>query len=88
MAIDELYEGPHCVLSVVDNRRYNRLAFRVLDRDPTQADVRAFLAQFKGQLDQRGLRVRGLTTDGSALYPEVLKELWPGVRHQRCRFHD
>ena len=87
LAFDEVYDGPFCVLSVVDNRRYNRLAFRVLDRDPTQADVRAFLAQFKGQLDQRGLRVRGLTTDGSALYPEVLKELWPGVRHQRCRFH-
>jgi hypothetical protein len=87
LAIDELYEGPHCVLSVVDNRRYNRLAVRVLDHDPTQDDVRAFLAEFKGHLDQRGLVVRGLTTDGSALYPEVLKELWPGVRHQRCRFH-
>jgi Transposase len=87
LAIDELYEGPHCVLSVVDNRRYNRLAVRVLDHDPTQGDVRAFLAEFKAHLDQRGLRVRGVTTDGSALYPEVLKELWPGVRHQRCRFH-
>src|SRR5262249_30177886 len=41
----------------------------------------------KGQLDQRGLAVRGITTDGSALYPGVLKELWPGARHQRCRFH-
>lgn len=87
LAIDELYEGRHCILSVVDNRRYNRLAIRVLDHDPTQADVRAFLAEFKGQLDRRGLVVRGLTTDGSALYPEVLQELWPGVRHQRCRFH-
>jgi hypothetical protein len=87
LAIDELYEGPHGILSVVDNRRYNRLAFRVLDHDPTQDDVRAFLAEFKGHLDQRGLRVRGITTDGSALYPEVLQELWPAVRHQRCRFH-
>jgi hypothetical protein len=87
LAIDELYDGPHCILSVVDNRRYHRLAVRVLDHDPTQADVRAFLTELKGQLDQRGLVVRGLTTDGSALYPQVLKELWPGVRHQRCRFH-
>jgi hypothetical protein len=87
LAIDELYDGPHCILSVVDNRRYNRLAVRVLDHDPTQDDVRAFLTEFKGHLDQRGLVVRGLTTDGSPLYPEVLKELWPGVRHQRCRFH-
>jgi hypothetical protein len=87
LAIDELYEGPHCILSVVDNRRYRRLAVRVLDHDPTQEDVRAFLTEFKAQLDRRGLAVRGITTDGSALYPGVLKELWPAARHQRCRFH-
>jgi len=75
------------VLSIVDNRRYNRLAFRVLDHQPTRKDVRAFLSEFKAQLDKRGLRVRGITTDGSSLYPKVLKKLWPGVPHQRCRFH-
>ena len=87
LAIDELYTNPFCVLSIVDNRRYNRLAFRVLDHKPRRSDVRAFLTEFKVQLDQRGLRVRGITTDGSSLYPRVLKKLWPGVPHQRCRFH-
>jgi hypothetical protein len=87
LAIDEVYDGPFCLLSVVDNRRYNRLAFRVLDHDPTQDDVRAFLTEFKGQLDRRGLRVRGITTDGSALYPGVLQQLWPDARHQTCEFH-
>src|SRR5207237_1213041 len=82
LAIDEIYDGPFCILSVVDNRRYNRLAVRVLDHDPTQEDVRAFLSDFKEQLDKRGLRVRGITTDGSPLYPKVLKELWPKVPHQ------
>jgi hypothetical protein len=24
LAIDEVYDGPFCILSVVDNRRYNR----------------------------------------------------------------
>jgi hypothetical protein len=38
-------------------------------------------------LDKRGLKVRGITTDGSSLYPKVLKELWPGVPRQVCRFH-
>jgi hypothetical protein len=71
----------------VDNRRYQRLAFRVLDHDPTQDDVRAFLTEFKGQLDGRGLSVLGITTDGSSLYPAVLKELWPEARHQVCAFH-
>lgn len=72
---------------MVDNRRYHRLAYCVLEHDPTQDDVRAFLSAFQGQLDKRGLSVRGLTTDGSPLYPKVLKELWPEVPHQLCRFH-
>jgi Transposase len=87
LAIDEVYDGPFCILSVVDNRRYNRLAFRVLDHDPTEDDVRAFLTEFKGQLDKRRLGVFGITTDGSSLYPKVLKELWPTARHQICAFH-
>jgi Transposase len=87
LAIDEVYDGPFCILSVVDNRRYNRLAFRVLDHDPTEDDVRAFLSEFKGQLDRRGWSVFGITTDGSSLYPKVLKELWPTARHQICEFH-
>jgi Transposase len=87
LAIDEVYDGPFCILSVVDNHRYNRLAYRVLDHDPTQDDVRTFLSEFKAQLDKRGRSVRGLTTDGSTLYPEVFKELWPDVPHQVCEFH-
>jgi hypothetical protein len=87
LAIDEVYDGPFCILCVVDNRRYNRLAFRVLDHDPTQDDVLAFLGEFKGQLDGRGLSVLGITTDGSSLYPKVLKQLWPDVPHQLCKFH-
>src|SRR5207248_2728581 len=46
LAIDEVYDGPFGILSVVDNRRYQRLAFRVLDQDPTQGDVLAFLTEF------------------------------------------
>jgi transposase len=87
LAIDELYDGRFCVLSIVDNRRYQRLAFGVLDHKPTHQDVRAFLKEFKGQLDKRGLKVRGITTDGSPLYPKVLRKLWPDVPHQSCRFH-
>jgi len=87
LAIDEVYDGPFCILSVVDNRGYNRLAFRVLDHDPTQDAVLAFLTEFKSQLDRRGLDVCGVTTDGSSLYPKVLDELWPNARHQICEFH-
>lgn len=87
LAIDEVYDGPFCVLSIVDNRAFRRLAFHVLEHDPTQDDMRSFLADFKAQLEVRGLTVRGITTDGSSLYPTVLKELWPAAPHQICIFH-
>jgi Transposase len=87
LAVDEVYDGPFCILSVVDNRRYNRLSCCVLDHDPTHDDVRTYLTDLKAQLDRRGLSVRGITTDGSNLYPLILTELWPEVPHQLCEFH-
>src|SRR5207249_1794344 len=82
LAADEWYDGPFCVLSLVDNRAFIRLSFRVLEHDPTQNDIRRFLADFKARLDARGLAVLGVTTDGSELYPEPLHELWPDVPDQ------
>jgi hypothetical protein len=34
IAADELYDGPFCVLSIVDNRTFKRLLYQVLDHDP------------------------------------------------------
>jgi len=87
LAVDEVYDGPFCILSAVDNHRYHRLAFRVLDHDPNHNDIRSFLGELKTELDRRQLVVAGITTDGSALYPTPLQQLWPGVPHQVCRFH-
>lgn len=87
IAIDELYDGPFCVLSLVDNRRQTRLIYEVLDHDPTGADIERFLRRFRGELDARGLQVLGITTDGSSLYPEALQTVFPGVPHQVCEFH-
>lgn len=87
LAIDEVYDGPFCILSIVDNRRHRRLAFRVLEHDPTHTDIRSFLGDFKAHLESRQLQVKGITTDGSPLYPKPLAELWPDVRHQLCEFH-
>jgi Transposase len=87
IAVDELYDGPFCVLSLVDNHTFTRLTYRVLEKDPTQDDIRAFLGDFKAHLDARGLKVLGVTTDGSSLYPVPLAEVFPDVPHQVCRFH-
>ena len=35
----------------------------------------------------RGLTLCGVTTDGSALYPEPLREVFGKGRHQICQFH-
>src|SRR5499433_30991 len=87
VAADELYDGPFCILSAVDNRRYKRLLYDVLDHDPDHEDIRAFLGRLKTALTARGLTLRGITTDGSALYPVPLAEVFGGVRHQLCEFH-
>ena len=39
MAADELYDGPFCVLSIVDNRNFKRLFYEVLEHDPTHEDI-------------------------------------------------
>jgi hypothetical protein len=87
IAADELYDGPFCVLSIVDNRTFKRLSYHVLDRDPTQDNVAAFFGRFHQALEARGLTVQGITTDGSALYPEPIAAVFGAVPHQVCQFH-
>lgn len=87
IAADELYDGPFCVLSIVDNRTFKRLIYEVLDHTPTHEDMIHFVRRFRMELDKRALMLRGVTTDGSPLYPEPLALVFPGVAHQVCKFH-
>jgi hypothetical protein len=87
IAVDELYDGPFCVISIVDNRRFQRIMCEVLNRDPTHADVERLFLRFKAALDQRGLSLQGVTTDGSPLYPVPLAKVFGPVEHQLCEFH-
>jgi hypothetical protein len=87
IAADELYDGPFCVLSIVDNRTFKRLAYQVLDHDPTHADITAFFGAFQSALQQRGLQVRAITTDGSPLYPQPIAHVFGAIPHQLCEFH-
>jgi hypothetical protein len=59
VAADELYDGPFCMLSVVDNRCYKRILYEVLDHDPTHADIRAFLERLKTAMAARDLTLFG-----------------------------
>ena len=87
VAADELYNGPFCILSAVDNRCYKRILYDVLDHDPTHDDIRAFLTRLKTALQARNLILLGVTTDGSSLYPTPLGEVFGDVPHQICEFH-
>ncbi len=87
VAADELYDGPFCILSVVYNRCYKRILYDVLDHDPTHGDIRAFLRRLHTALSARNLSLLGVTTDGSALYPAPLAEVFGDVPHQICTFH-
>jgi hypothetical protein len=87
LAADELYDGPFCVLSIVDNRTFKRLFFQVLDHDPTQDDGIAFFRRFQLALQAHHLSVCGITTDGSPLYPAAIQHVWGDLPHQICEFH-
>jgi len=87
IAADELYDGPYCVLSIVDNRHFKRLLYEVLDHNPIEEDILRFFTRFQQALTARGLKIRGTTTDGSPLYPQAIVEAFGPVEHQVCQFH-
>jgi Transposase len=87
IAADELYDGPFCVLSIVDNRTFKRLLYQVLDHDPDHQDITAFFQRFRMALRLRGLKLKGVTTDASPLYPEPLRAVFGDIPHQICEFH-
>jgi hypothetical protein len=87
LAVDELYDGPFCVLSAVDARQQRRLLYEVLDHNPTQVDILCFLARLNDQIRARGHAVLGVTTDASPLYPQPIALVFGDVPHQVCEFH-
>jgi hypothetical protein len=52
-----------------------------------QEDILPFLERFQGALEARGLAVKGITTDGSPLYPAPIREVFGPIAHQVCEFH-
>ena len=60
IATDEVYDGPCCILSLVDNRTYKRLLYRVLPHDPKSEDILELLLAFQKILEHRELKLYGL----------------------------
>ena len=63
------------------------MTYRVLDHNPTHADIIRFFKDFKKKLDARSLTLQGITTDGSPLYPVPIEQVFGDVPHQICEFH-
>ena len=80
LAIDELYDGPFCVLSIVDNRTLQAaLLPSVKTMIRTQDDMLAFFQRFQAVLQTRHLTVRGITTRWFAVVSrDDSGRLWPG----------
>jgi len=87
LAVDELYDGPFCVLSAVDPHQQRRLLYEVLDHDPTQVDILWFLVRQHDHIRNRGGVVLGITTDASPLYPLPIRLAFGSLPHQVCEFH-
>jgi hypothetical protein len=87
VAVDELSEGPYCVLSAVENRQDKRGMYAVLDHDPNHDDIAAFLGRVKTALDERSVSLKGSTTDGAARSPAPIRTVCGEVPHQLCLFH-
>jgi Transposase len=47
----------------------------------------ALFRRFQQALTARGLTLQGITTDGSALYPEPIVAVFGAIPHQVCKFH-
>jgi hypothetical protein len=80
-------DGPFCVLCAVDAPKQRRLLYDVLDHDPDHDDIRRFLRRLQQAITARAGIVHGITTDGSALDPVPLAEIFESVPHQVCEFH-
>jgi transposase-like protein len=82
LCVDELHLGQFTLLLATDPIRDLPVAFALVSAND-QDHMRRFLKNLKNW----GLMPQVVITDGSNLYPAVLRELWSEADHQLCVFH-
>jgi hypothetical protein len=82
LCVDELHLGKFTLLLATDPIGDFPVAFALV-----AANDKEHLGRFLRNLKRSGLKVRVVVTDGSALYPDLVAELWPQAEHQLCVFH-
>lgn len=87
LCVDEVYQGEVALLLAADPAAPtgDRLVgYQLVQGAVDTATVEAFLRR----LAAAGIAPAQVITDGSPLYPPVLRKLWPTAAHQLCLFHE
>jgi Transposase len=82
LCVDELHLGQYTLLLATDPLSDIPVAFALVDKNDQD-----HMGRFLGNLKQHGLEPKVVITDGSSLYPTLLRTLWPDAEHQLCVFH-
>jgi Transposase len=82
VCVDELHLGHYTLLLATDPLSDIPVAFALVDKNDQD-----HMGRFLGNLKKHGLEPKVVITDGSSLYPTLLKALWPDAEHQLCVFH-
>lgn len=82
LCVDELHLGAYTLLLATDPLADLPVGFALV-----RANDQDHLSRFLRNLARWGLLPEVVVSDGSSLYPEVLKQIWPDVKHQLCLFH-
>jgi hypothetical protein len=82
LCVDELHLGRFTLLLATDPLADLPVAFALV-----AANDQDHMERFLRNLKNWGLNPTVVVTDGSNLYPTVLKELWSDADHQLCVFH-
>src|SRR4051812_40442134 len=82
LCVDELHLGEFTLLLATDPIADRVVGYRLVKVND-QPHMRCLLRA----LQYWGLQPQVVVSDGSALYPAVLAELWLQARHQLCVFH-
>ncbi len=83
LSLDEVYDGEWYQLKATDPLNGIELTWKLARGRPSQEEVRQLLKELKAV----GFEPELISTDGSELYPEVIAEVWPKAKLQRCVFH-
>lgn len=87
LCVDEVYQDQLALLLAVDPAapEGDRLVGYQLVNGAVEAGV---VADFLNRLKTVGIEPEQVITDGSTLYPRVLRQVWPQAVHQLCLFHE